>query len=443
MPLLLLLLALQDPLARDIDAAVHEEFLRFPHAVAAPAADDGEFLRRLLLDLLGRPPTEEETTAFAADPAADKRRRKIDALLASDGFAEFWARRFAAAWMREPPRAFVEWLRDGLRRDRPWSEVVADLVGALGKAEERPALAYALSRNPLDAAAPAFVEDVSRHFLGIDIYCARCHDHGFDRWTVDQYYELAAFAVRRTRRGTELVEGAEEDWRWAGGASPGKPARFLYGGGPAAGESPTAALARLVTAANNPQFSKAAVNRVWGWLSDRPLVDPPEEFDLRNRPVSRKLLEVLTKGFDAEGRSLQALIRAICSSATYQRSSAHEAAAKRHDFTRVRARPLSPEQILASAWVATQGAAPIPPDAAPFHRESEELRTWIRTGPVLKGIREGPGALEEKVDRLFLAALSRKPEPELRARVARAVEASGFEEVYRILILSDEFGTRH
>ena len=444
---LLLLLSLQAAdLSRDIDAAIHEDFLRFPNVVVAPAAADGEFLRRLMLDLLGRPPTEVETTTFAADPAPGKRLQRIDALLASDGFAEFWARKFATAWMREPPRAFVEWLRDGLRRDRPWSEVVAEVVGALGKAEERPALAYALSRNPDDAAAPAFVEDVSRHFLGIDIYCARCHDHGLDRWTVKQYYDFAALAVRRRRSGSELSEVAEEDWSWTYQGTPkGKPALFLDGGAPAPGESPTAALARLVTARNNAQFSKAAVNRVWGWLSDRPLIDPPEELDLGKRPASRRLLEVLAKSFDAEGRRLKTLIRGICGSATYQRSSAHAQEAKRYDFTRVRVRPLTPEQLLASAQVATLGAtAPhAAVDAVVFLRESEDLRTWIRTGPVLKGIREGPGTLGEKVDRLFLAALSRTPDAELRARVVKAVEATDFERVYWALLNSDEFGTRH
>lgn len=444
--LVLLLASLQvSDLSREIDEAIHAEFLRFPNVIVAPRTNDGSFLRRLMLDLAGRPPTEEETKVFLADAAVDKRLRKIDALLEADEFAESWARRFAAAFAPGAPRSFVEWLRDRLRRDRPYGEIAAEIVGALGRAEENPALGYALSRNRLDAAAPAFAEDVSRHFLGVDIYCARCHDHAFDRWTVDQYYALAAFAVRRRVEGGAVAEVAEEDWSWTYPGTPRPRPSFLLGGAPAEGESPTTALARLVTAPGNVQFSKAAVNRVWGWLSDRPLVNPPDGFDLVNRPSSRRLLDALAKGFDAGGRSLRALVRAVCASQAYQRGDLPGVEPRRYDFSRVRPRPLTFDQLVSSVQVATLGRtephsleARTALDAALFLRSGPEVREWIRTGPVLRGIRAG----EDKVDRMFLAALSRKPTDDERRRVAAFLDRGSDEDAYWAILNTSEFMSR-
>ncbi len=436
-------------LAREIDRTVHDQFLRFERAAPAPRSDDGEFLRRVMLDLVGRPPAAEELRAFVSDPGPGKRIAMVDSLLASDRFAESWARRLAADLLEDPPPSLVDWIRDGLRRDRPYDRMAADLIGALGKAEENPVVAYALARRRQDAPAPAFVEDVSRHFLGIDVYCARCHDHPFDRWLVGQYYGLAAFAVRRRAGPEGLTEGAAEDWTWVKDSwAPSKPS-FLLGGTPEAGESGTAALARLVSAPGNLQFSRAAANRFWGWLSDRPLVDPPWEFDLRNRGASRRLLEVLAKGFDAGGRSVKSFVRAVCASETYQRGSAHPERPARYDFTRVRVRPLSGDQLRASAEIATLGkigpGMPGPADPALFVRAGAELREWIRTGPVLSGIRAGPGTVEEKVEAMFLAALSRKPSAVERDRVAAFVRErgeEGFEEAYGALLNTAEFLSR-
>lgn len=432
-------------LSRTIDETIHQEFLRHRGAGVAPRTDDRSFLRRLMLDLAGRSPTADETAAFAAD---GDRLRRIDALLASDEFAEAWARRFAATLAPGAPRAFTEWLRDRLRRDRPWSEVVAELVGALGKAEENPAVFYALARRPSDAHPAAFVEAVSRHFLGIDIYCARCHDHGFDRWDVADYYNLAAFAVRRRVKGAELTEVAEEDWSW----SPARleaTATLFTGGKPEPGESPTAALARLLTAPGNAQFSKAAANRIWGWLADRAIVHPPEEFDLVNKPTSRRLLDALAKGFDAGGRSIKALVRAICASETYQRSGLRGDPPRRLEFTRMGSKPLPFDLLVASAQVATLGRtaphaleARNALEAALFLRAGPELREWIRSGPVLAGIRAGPGTAEEKVDRMFLAALSRKAGDDERRRVAEFLRTGSFEDAYWAILNTNEFMSR-
>jgi hypothetical protein len=445
-------------LSRAIDALIREEFHRSPRAVVAPVADDGEFLRRLMLDLVGYPPDERELAAFLADRAPDKRLRAIDAFLASEGFAEFWSRRFALDLLEAPPSAdaldrFAAWFRDQLRKDRPYDEIVRDVIGASGKGADRPELAYALSVNPKDAFPAAFAEGVSRHFLGVDLYCARCHDHAFDRWNVEQYYGMAGFVIRLKRGAAGLAEG-EEDWSW--GYPPSRqPPRFLLGGGPAEGEHPLQALARLTTSRENPRFSSAAVNRIWGWLSDRAIVEPPHRMDLANRPVARKLVGRLAAGFDAGGRSIRSVVRAICASDTYQRGCAHDGAPPRYDFTRMRVRPLTREQLVASVLRVTRGkadpaevldAARTMGDPVLFLRGGERVREGIRAGAVLRELRGAEEDVESKVDRLFRIVLSRPPAEAERRRFAEALRSrgdAGFEDAAWALLNTDEFRSRH
>jgi hypothetical protein len=480
----------------------------------APLADDGEFLRRVMLDLTGSPPTAEQTKAFLADPAPSKRAAKIDELLASDEWADLWSRLFAEAFfgnyhdvpMETSPKLskaassrivgdFVRWLGGKLRKDEPWTEVVAQILEARGTDQGDPALAWKLSLYSEDGYTLAFADQVARHFLGIRMICARCHSHPFDRWTVEDYYGLAAFVARQRVRATggsadaaervtlSYVDEGEIDIPPLDIDSTvvhaGKPGRarpvFLFGG-----EAPPGPVDRMkflssfVTGKSNTQLPRALANRVWGWLFPRGVVHPVDHFNLRqNKPLSPALLETLTRYAVESKTSVKALVRAICNTDAYQRSCASDASGSRIDFSKGAVKQLSGEQLVNALRVATSGKAdrdparamqivaplyppgavwcevtPLPGNArqALLLRNSAEISGWISGGGVLARIKSLPGPLEEKVDEMFLAALSRRPSDAERRRYASFLQshaANGFEDAYWTILNSPEFVTRH
>ena len=490
-------------LARRID--VHVDALG--RGGSATSVEDGEYLRRVMLDLLGRPPGLEETRAFLADADPEKRTRVVDELLGTHGFAHHWARRFAevllgdtrsfrvdvspelASDLRERMAAeFVRWLARKIRDDRPWGETVGEMASALGTTDRRPELAWKLSFYRGGEPTALFGCAAPQQLMGITMTCARCHDHPFDRWTTQDHYAMAAFVVRQTvtvipaskesRVRVEIGEGTAGEASWLdfeGRKGPVIPPRLMTTGGvPKPGEGRAAALGRLLTDPGNPQLSRMMVNRVWSWLMGRGIVHPVDDFSVRNKPLSPKLLEELQRGFDRNNRSVRFLIQSICRSEAYRRSSEGAGEMRREDFSRGLIRPLTTEQLVNSLQVATRlvpetalgearalSVAFSPPLLRPpcevtpvtvnrwvalYARNNDEVRGWVREGGVLNRIREGEGTLVEKVDAMFLAALSRRASPSERARLAAFLGVGGedrFEDAYWALLNSHEFLTRH
>jgi hypothetical protein len=452
------------------------------------------------------PPNAEETRIFSADPAPDKRAAKIDQLLGGGRHADFWARRWMSVFFGnyheirtealkglEPEQrerileAFRLWMKQNILRDRPWTDTVRDLLEAEGEADKAPALAYKLALHQWPR-PPYFEGRAARHFLGIDLMCTGCHDHAFDKWRYENGLAMAAFSNGRKLkiggRGLEVAEGPEPAGRpipgdkafiprWIGGeALVVKPA-FILGGAPKDGEVLAKAFARLMVAPENLQFRKAAVNRIWSWLLGRGIVEPVDLFDMKNRPLSMPLLNLLAKEFSENGHSIKFIIRAICASESYQRGCDGTVPLARVDFSRAVVRPLSAEQILNSLHVATQGKPGSGLDAAQELAEKmvrgdapacettevfpdsrallwiangERVRNLIREGPVVNGIRNGKGAPEDMAKAMFLAALSREPNSSEMERYSDFLRGRGAEiinEAYWTLLNSTEFLTRH
>lgn len=186
--------------AAEVDRLLAKE-LQAAGATPAPRCSDEDFLRRVTFDLAGTAPAPRDVTLFGLDPDADKRARRIDRLLDSDDFARNQARYWRdvifsrASDMRSQigRGAFETWMADQLRANRPWDQVVTDLLTATGDVLEdgRTALIFAQGANTEDVAA-----EVSRIFLGVQIQCANCHDHPTDQWKREQFHQLAAFLPR-------------------------------------------------------------------------------------------------------------------------------------------------------------------------------------------------------------------------------------------------------
>jgi hypothetical protein len=158
---------------------------------------DAQFVRRIHLELAGRIPTFDETTAFLADTSATKRADLIDSLLESPDyvshFYNFWA---DVLRLCERPQndlffePYLDWVKRSIAANRPFDQWVYEMLTADGTLCGNPAVGFQLR----DRGMPLpYVDNTVRVFLGTQIGCAQCHDHPFDSWTQHQFYELAAF----------------------------------------------------------------------------------------------------------------------------------------------------------------------------------------------------------------------------------------------------------
>ena len=185
--------------AAQIDQLVAKDLAKSKLKPNAPASDE-VFLRRVYLDVAGRVPTKKETLEFLNSKDADKRAKLIDALLAGDGYAQnfynFWAdvlrlqsQSIGGGSSLPAGYAYERWLKDCLRSNEPYDQMVRELVGARGTSYENGAIGFYIRdyNMPLDNMAVT-----TQVFLGTSIVCAQCHNHPFDKWSQMDYYQMAA-----------------------------------------------------------------------------------------------------------------------------------------------------------------------------------------------------------------------------------------------------------
>ena len=312
----------------------------------APPADDAEFLRRVTLDLTGRLPDDAERRAFLAAPAERRRAALIERLLAGPEFPLHFAR-VVDDWIQRDKHgddAFVEWLRAGLAARRSWDALFTSmLVGPWETEADRPANKFLTKRaKNLDA----LTADGSRAFFGVDITCARCHDHPLVAdWKQQHYYGLASFFHRTQLTNSKGSSGKQQEsigekkdgelsFAVKGGATQAARPMFLDGVVVAHDEAstkpngsdksskaePTSRRKLLVEAALREKrfLSRAAVNRVWAWFFGRGLVEPVDQMHSGNPASVPKLLDELADDFAAHGYDLHRLVKQIVTSRAYQ-----------------------------------------------------------------------------------------------------------------------------
>src|SRR5262249_19584155 len=165
---------------------------------------DGEFIRRVTLDLCGKLPTPDEVRAFLADASPDKRARLIDRCLEDRDYAAYFALRWgrilrnaSLAGSEQAAYAFHEWMRDMIGRNRPYDEFLRGVVAASGEWQDAPAINWYWQMRDDPLHQP--VADTAQVFLGLRLQCARCHHHPYERWSQDDYYGLAGFFSRLGR----------------------------------------------------------------------------------------------------------------------------------------------------------------------------------------------------------------------------------------------------
>ena len=343
---------------------------------------DDEFLRRVSIDLTGIPPTPEQARAFAADPAPSraKRERLVDELLASEAYVECWTNKWtdllqcnSEALGKKGVQVFRDWIRRAIAENRPYDRFVRELLLAQGSAYFDPATNYYRVLRETGK----MTEDISQTFLGVRFNCNKCHDHPFENWTQRQYYQFGAFfarvAIKRGTLGEDLVKRDGADLTLAGeeivylnpdGGEVAHPKTGLtvvpkvpVGESAAVAEDHDRreAFVDWLTSKDNPYFAKAMANRIWSYFFGRGIIDPVDDIRTSNPASIPALLDALTEDFVKGGWNLRRLMRAICTSRTYQLSiKTHRwNEDDRINFSHCLPRRLSAEQMLDAVAVAT------------------------------------------------------------------------------------------
>jgi hypothetical protein len=298
----------------------------------SPVCDDEAFLRRASIDLVGLVPTLEERAAFLADTSTDKRQRLVDRLLERKEFVELWVMKWSEILQIRsqgndvsPKGALLyhQWLDRRIAANEPLDKMVRDLLTASGGTFDNPPSNYfQLERNTLK-----LTENVAQGFLGMRIQCAQCHNHPFDRWTMDDYYGFAAFFTQIGRkRGADprewiIFDSGSGDMKHPVTGKPATP-KFLGGEQPkVADRDRRQAVADWITAPDNPFFARHVANIAWTHFFGRGIVHEPDDARVSNPPSNPTLLDELARRLVASGWDFRALVRDIVGSRTYQRSS--------------------------------------------------------------------------------------------------------------------------
>lgn len=317
------------PRANFIDNAVLKKLsaLRIP---PSPRSSDQEFIRRAALDTLGLLPTVAETEAFVSSTIPDKRKMLVEALLARPEFVDYWTYKWSDLLLVSSRKlspnavtAFSGYIRQSVAQNKPWDTFVREIITARGSTLENGAANYyVLHKEPLE-----LTETTTQAFLGMSLTCARCHNHPLEKWTQNQYYEMANFMARvRLKNGEQdgevLVLTSDQGDVTHPRLNRPLPPAPLDGKGIALGAKGDRreVLARWLTDKDNPYFSRALVNRVWKHFMGRGLVEAEDDLRATNPPSNEELLAQLSTTFAAEKFDIRQLIRTIMNSEAYQRT---------------------------------------------------------------------------------------------------------------------------
>ena len=318
--------------------------LRKLHIIPSAPSSDGEFLRRLCLDLTGTLPPPFRVREFLASRDPDKRQKLIETLLASPEYVDYWTFRFADLFrvgsgvpVGAGTVAYWEWLRGSIKQNKPYSQMARERLAAQGF--DGPSRHYFLYSTvpPIER----LVAEEIRVFMGRRMDCAQCHNHPFEEWTQNQFWGLAAFfgGTKATAWNADDQvlfddsEGQEIDYGVMGKTN-GETQKVIH---PRTGEEvepafldgtvlpaekradPRRELAQWIT--SHPYFAEATVNRMWSYFFKRGLVEPVDDFRADNPATHPALLSALARDFEQNRYDLKYLVKTIVSSRTYQLSS--------------------------------------------------------------------------------------------------------------------------
>lgn len=350
---------------------------------------DAEFIRRLHIDLTGLPPKPEEVRAFLADTreSRTKRNELIDKLIGNDDFVDHWSNKWADMLQvnskflgTEGATALRAWIRDQVKNNTPYDRFAYRIMTATGSNKDNPAASYfKVLRTAEDT-----MENTTHLWLATRFNCNKCHDHPFERWTQDQYYQTAAFfsqinlkgdpaAAGKTIGGT-AVEGAKPLYEIVDDSAKTEqihlrtntvaPPTFPYDAQLAtpAAKNRREQFAAWLTSSENDYFAMSYANRIWGYLTGTGVIEPLDDIRAGNPPTNPELLQHLTNEFVQSGFNVRHLMRIIVQSRTYQLSLATNKWNEddKVNYSHARARRLSAEALYDAVHAVTGSPPNIP-----------------------------------------------------------------------------------
>ena len=327
---------------------------------------DEAFLRRVYVDIVGVLPTAEEYARFMTNAAPNKRDLLVDELLGRKEFAELWVMKWAELLQIRSSNQvsykatllYYNWLQDKIARNVPVNEWVRELLGASGGTFKNPASNY--YQNETDILKIS--ENVAQVFMGMRIQCSQCHNHPFDRWTMNDYYGFASFFSQIGRKGTD--DPREVVVFNSGGGDVSHPVtkqvmkpKFLGGDAPdVAAKDRRQVMANWLASPENPYFATNLSNIVWAHFFGQGIIHEVDDVRISNPPSNGELLHELGKRFTEYKYDFKKLVRDICTSRTYQLSTIPNPSNEgdTRNFARSAVRRIQAETMLDCISVATE-----------------------------------------------------------------------------------------
>ena len=337
------------PAVNYIDTLAHAKLDRL-HILPSEVCNDETFLRRATIDLIGLLPTPADREKFLADSNPSKRLGLVDRLLGRGEFLDVWVMQWAELLQIRTANGlspkglqrYDAWLRDKVRSGVTVDRIARDLLSATGGSFDNPAVSYFQTET-----TPSLIaENVAQVFLGTRIQCAQCHNHPFDRWTLDDYYGFASFF---SRIGYKQAQDPRELTIFNAGvgemahpiAGRAVTPTFLGGHAPdlKSGQDYRQELADWLASPENPAFARNLANIVWAHFMGQGIVEPIDDARVSNPPSNPELLDALARRLVEVKYDIKPLIREILASRTYQLST------RRNEFNRWDERNFSHQKV--------------------------------------------------------------------------------------------------
>jgi hypothetical protein len=505
------------PLGEFIDQQIRQGW-QDNEITASAAATDEEWVRRIYLDLLGRIPTMEEARKFLADESPRKRSLLTEELLEHEDYV----RNFTTVWSNNcigrgaPQRVsrtgMEKFFREAFARNRPWNEIVVDIVTASGHYEENGAVNYTLAQMQNADEGVQLTAMTARLFLGLQVQCTQCHNHPFNKWQQDQFWEYNSF-FRQVGKidhrkldpntGRMVDDYSEVVWQEFSG-----PVYYEKRSGvmqvayprfqglevdPGVGVDRRVEFGKLITQPVDgapPQIAQAMVNRTWSHFFGYGFTRPVDDMGPHNPASHPDLLERLSREFVAANYDVKELIRWIVASEAYGLTSQYNDKNKIDDpgagevplFSHMYLKSMQAEQMYDSLIVASNahksgrggwGAqeeqrrlwmqqfvvafendendesttfnGTIPQALMMMNSELMDKACSVERGSFLFESMSSPGNEAQKIQELYLAALSRNPTRTEIGKVQKMLKSygnqrlMGYQDLFWALLNSNEF----
>ncbi|MFT5126004.1 MAG: hypothetical protein ACI97B_004657 [Verrucomicrobiales bacterium] len=486
-----------------IDGLVHTKLKKL-RMMPSDVCSDEVFLRRVFIDIIGSAPTPQDYDSFMASSDPDKRAALVDQLLERKEFVEMWVMKWAELLQIRSSNQtisykaallYYNWLQEKISNNVPINEIVKEVLSSTGGTFKSPATNYyQIERDTLKTS-----ENVAQVFMGTRIQCAQCHNHPFDRWTMDDYYSFANFFSRIGRKQAEdpretivFDNGGGDTKHIVGGKV--LPPKFLGGEVPVIAESTgrRKALAEWLTAPDNPWFSRNLANITWAHFFGQGIVEPVDDVRVTNPAANPELLDELGGKLVEYNYDFKKLVRDITLSRTYQLSTqANETnALDQRNFAKASIRRMRAEVLLDVITEVTETknkfkGLPLGARAAQiadgststyflttFGRATREtvcscevsmepnlsqalhllngdtVNTKVKAGGLIKQELDAKRPVEQIVEQLYIRTLSRKPtakeQEKLMAELAKDENKQAvLEDVFWALLNTKEFIFNH